>query len=148
MGFKGMLTEGAETYFGLEEPALPVSLCHESELEVIAYDFKLSDDISLRFSNSRWNEYPLFADKYIDWIAALPEENRLSIFSWNFLLWVSPSHCLQYFGIYESTACLHKEESYFLYSDRYHYQTEICGSGGCSLSYVMDRRGTRYRVRG
>ena len=37
MGFKGMLTE----CFGLEEPALPVSLCHESELEVIASRFQI-----------------------------------------------------------------------------------------------------------
>ena len=40
-------------------------------------DFKLSDDISLRFSNSEWNEYPLFADKYIGWIDALPQEEQV-----------------------------------------------------------------------
>ena len=40
-------------------------------------DFKLSDDISLRFSNSEWSEYPLFADKYIDWIASLPENEQV-----------------------------------------------------------------------
>ena len=46
-------------------------------LKLLLRDFKLSDDISLRFSNSEWNEYPLFADKYIDWIAALPEEEQV-----------------------------------------------------------------------
>lgn len=40
-------------------------------------DFKLSDDISLRFSNSDWAEYPLFADKYINWIDALPQEEQV-----------------------------------------------------------------------
>jgi len=35
----------------------------------------------LRFSNSEWNEYPLFADKYIGWIDALPaEEQVINIF--------------------------------------------------------------------
>jgi alpha-amylase/alpha-mannosidase (GH57 family) len=40
-------------------------------------DFKLSDDISLRFSNSEWAEYPLFADKYINWIDVLPQEEQV-----------------------------------------------------------------------
>ena len=46
-------------------------------LKLLLRDFKLSDDISLRFSNSDWSEYPLFADKYVDWIAALPEEEQV-----------------------------------------------------------------------
>ena len=29
------------------------------------------------FSNSEWNEYPLFADKYIGWIDALPQEEQV-----------------------------------------------------------------------
>ena len=40
-------------------------------------DYKLSDDIGLRFSNSEWSEYPLFADKYINWIDALPQEEQV-----------------------------------------------------------------------
>ena len=46
-------------------------------LKLLLRDFKLSDDISLRFSNSEWNEYPLFADKYINWIDALPQEEQV-----------------------------------------------------------------------
>ena len=40
-------------------------------------DYKLSDDICLRFSDSSWNEYPLMADKYIDWIANLPQSEEV-----------------------------------------------------------------------
>ena len=36
-----------------------------------------SDDISLRFNNSDWPGYPLFADNYIDRIAALPDEEQV-----------------------------------------------------------------------
>ena len=39
-------------------------------------DIELSDDISLRFNNSDWEGYPLFADTYINRIAALPEEEQ------------------------------------------------------------------------
>ena len=37
----------------------------------------MSDDISFRFSNPDWNDYPLTADKYIDWIANLPQEEQI-----------------------------------------------------------------------
>ena len=42
---------------------------------------KLSDDIAFRFSDSSWPEFPLTADKYIEWIAATPgEEQIINIF--------------------------------------------------------------------
>ena len=31
-------------------------------------NFKLSDDIAFRFSNTNWAEYPLTADKFVNWI--------------------------------------------------------------------------------
>ncbi len=40
-------------------------------------DIRLSDDISLRFNNSSWDGYPLFADTYINEIAALPQEEQI-----------------------------------------------------------------------
>jgi len=38
---------------------------------------KFSDDISYRFSNYDWSEYPLVADKLIQWIATTPESEQL-----------------------------------------------------------------------
>ncbi|MBQ5880035.1 MAG: alpha-amylase, partial [Bacteroidaceae bacterium] len=40
-------------------------------------DYSLSEDISFRFNDSSWSEYPLFADRYADWIAQLPEEDQV-----------------------------------------------------------------------
>ena len=54
MGFKGMLTEGAKHVLGWKSP-----------------------HYVYRFSNSEWAEYPLFADKYINWIDALPQEEQV-----------------------------------------------------------------------
>ena len=45
-------------------------------LKLLLRDVELSDDISLRFNNSDWEGYPLFADNYINRIAALPEEEQ------------------------------------------------------------------------
>lgn len=47
------------------------------KLKLLLRDYKLSDDISLRFNNSDWSEYPLFAETYVDWIANLPEEEKV-----------------------------------------------------------------------
>ncbi len=81
MGFKGMLTEGAKHILGWKSPHYVYHCSLNPNLKLLLRDFKLSDDIGLRFSNSEWNEYPLFADKYIAWIDAFPpEEQVINIF--------------------------------------------------------------------
>ena len=77
MGFKGMLTEGAKHVLGWKSPHYMYHCCVNPKLKLLLRDFNLSDDISLRFNNSDWDEYPLFADKYMDKIAAFPEEEQI-----------------------------------------------------------------------
>ena len=75
MGFKGMLTEGAKHILGWKSPHYLYHCALNPNLKVFTRDYKLSDDISLRFSNPSWEAYPLMADKYMDWIAESPEED-------------------------------------------------------------------------
>ena len=75
MGFKGILTEGAKHILGWKSPHYLYHCALNPNLKVFTRDYKLSDDISLRFSNSSWEAYPLMADKYMDWIAQSPEED-------------------------------------------------------------------------
>lgn len=77
MGFKGMLTEGAKHVLGWKSPHYVYHCAYNPDLKLLLRDFKLSDDISLRFSNSEWSEYPLFADKYMEWVAAGPKEEQV-----------------------------------------------------------------------
>ena len=77
MGFKGMLTEGAEHILGWKSPHYLYHCQYAPKLKLLLRDFKLSDDISLRFSNSEWSEFPLFADKFMNWIADFPEEEQV-----------------------------------------------------------------------
>lgn len=77
MGFKGMLVEGAKHVLGWKSPHYLYHCAENPNLKLLMRDFKLSDDISLRFSNTEWNEYPLFADKYIGWIASMPENEQV-----------------------------------------------------------------------
>ena len=77
MGFKGMLTEGAKHVLGWKSPHYLYNCNVAPNLKLLLRDVELSDDISLRFNNSEWEGYPLFADNYINRIAALPEEEQL-----------------------------------------------------------------------
>lgn len=77
MGFKGVITEGAKYILGWKSPNFVYSAASAPKLKLLLKNDKLSDDISRRFSDSEWNEYPLTADKYIDWIAQLPEDQQI-----------------------------------------------------------------------
>ena len=77
MGYKGMICEGAKHILGWKSPHFLYHCAQNPNLKLLLRDYKLSDDISLRFNDSSWNEYPLFADTYIDWIAQLPEEEKI-----------------------------------------------------------------------
>ena len=77
MGFKGMLAEGAKHVLGWKSPHYLYHCIANPSLKVLLRDYKLSDDISLRFSNSEWNEYPLFADTYIGWVADMPDQEQV-----------------------------------------------------------------------
>ncbi|MDY6318524.1 MAG: alpha-amylase [Prevotella sp.] len=77
MGFKGMLTEGAKHVLGWKSPHYVYNCALAPNLKLLLRDIKLSDDISLRFNNHDWNEFPLFADKYIDEIASFPEDEKV-----------------------------------------------------------------------
>ncbi len=77
MGFKGMLTEGAKHILGWKSPHFIYHCAMNPNLKLLLRDYKLSDDISLRFNDASWPDYPLYADTYMDWIAQMPEEEQV-----------------------------------------------------------------------
>ena len=77
LGYKGMLTEGAKHVLGWKSPHFVYNCNMAPSLKLLLRDVNLSDDISLRFSNTSWDRYPLFADTYIDNIASCPESEQV-----------------------------------------------------------------------
>ena len=77
MGFKGAITDGAKHILGWKSPNYIYASALAPKLKLMLKNSKLSDDISFRFSNYEWESYPLTADKYIDWIAQLPDEEQI-----------------------------------------------------------------------
>ena len=77
MGFKGMLTEGAKHVLGWKSPHYVYNCAIAPNLKLLLRDVDLSDDISLRFNNSDWEGYPLFADNYINRISSMPDNEQV-----------------------------------------------------------------------
>lgn len=77
MGYKGVITEGAKHILGWKSPNYVYSSVSAPKLKILLKNDKLSDDITFRFSDHEWSEYPLTADRYIDWIASTPKEEQV-----------------------------------------------------------------------
>ena len=63
LGFRGIFTEGADRVLGDRSPHF-VYRAKECDLHVLLRNYRLSDDISFRFSNRLWSGWPLTAEKY------------------------------------------------------------------------------------
>lgn len=77
MGFKGVLTEGAKHILGWKSPNYVYTAASAPKLKLLLRNAKLSDDIAFRFSDTSWSEFPLTADKYLNWIASTPAEEQI-----------------------------------------------------------------------
>lgn len=73
MGFKGIITEGLERILGWRSPNY-LYMPPDSDIRVLLRNYKLSDDLSYRFSARWWKEFPLTADKYASWISSCEGE--------------------------------------------------------------------------
>ncbi len=49
------------------------------KIRVLLKNYKLSDDVAFRFSDRTWNEYPLTAEKFVEWILKSPG-NTINLF--------------------------------------------------------------------
>lgn len=81
MGFKTVIAEGAKHILGWKSPNYLYCNATNPRLKLLLRNYKLSDDISLRFSNHNWSEYPLNTEKYVEWINAMDsKEETLNLF--------------------------------------------------------------------
>lgn len=74
MGYNKMITEGAKHILGWKSPNYIYQSPSQPKLKLLLKNSRFSDDITYRFSNYSWNEYPLTAEKFISWIANTPPE--------------------------------------------------------------------------
>ncbi len=81
MGYKAILTEGAKHVLGWKSPNYVYVNALNPRLKVLLRNFKLSDDIAYRFANTNWVDYPLTADKFVNWLENLnPKDELVNLF--------------------------------------------------------------------
>lgn len=68
MGFKAMVTEGAKHILGWKSPDYIYSGISSPNFKLLLRNSKLSNDITFKFSDTSWDEYPLTADKFSGWL--------------------------------------------------------------------------------
>lgn len=77
LGFSGILGEGADHLMGWRSPNFMYRPKGTENIKLMLKNYKLSDDIAFRFSNKSWEEWPLTADKYADWITGINSEGEV-----------------------------------------------------------------------
>lgn len=77
MGFPIMLTEGAKHVLGWKSPNYLYTNAINPKLKVLLRNFRLSDDITFRFSQQSWPEWPITAEKFVGWINKMPENEEV-----------------------------------------------------------------------
>lgn len=71
LGYKGILTEGADKILGDRSANFIYKAEGTKELRLLLKNYKLSDDIAFRFSEKKWEEYPLTIEKFSEWIKSI-----------------------------------------------------------------------------
>jgi alpha-amylase len=71
IGFKAVLTEGVDWILGWRSPNY-VYRARGCNIPVLTRNYRLSDDVGFRFSDRHWDQYPLTADKYAEWLSKTP----------------------------------------------------------------------------
>lgn len=77
LGYKTVLVEGAKHILGWKSPNYVYNHPYLPKIKLLARNYVLSNHITFEFSNTSWDEYPLTADKFVNWIAQAPEEEKI-----------------------------------------------------------------------
>jgi len=81
MGYKTMLTEGAKQLLGWKSPNFLYCSAPHQRLKLLLRNYQLSDDITFRFSQKNWSEWPLTAQKYATWFNHIdPKQELVNLF--------------------------------------------------------------------
>ena len=77
MGFHTMLTEGAKHILGWKSPNYMYCNKINPKLKVLLRNFRLSDDLTFRFSNQDWSEWPLTTEKFVKWLNKIEKKEEV-----------------------------------------------------------------------
>ena len=71
LGYKAVMAEGADHVLGWRSPNYLYSPVGAPGVRLFLRNIGLSTDLGRRFSDTSWNQWPLTAEKYADWVHSL-----------------------------------------------------------------------------
>ncbi len=77
MGFHSMLTEGAKHILGWKSPNYIYCNKRNPKLKVLLRNYQLSDDLTFRFSNQDWSEWPPTTEKFVGWLNRVEKKEEV-----------------------------------------------------------------------
>jgi alpha-amylase len=66
-GYEVMLSEGADRILGWRSPNFVYQPANCHKLRLLLRNYRLSDDVAVRFSDRSWPDFPLTAEKFASW---------------------------------------------------------------------------------
>jgi alpha-amylase len=79
-GYKAILAEGWDPVLGWRSPNFVYRPTYTNNIRLLMKNYKLSDDIAFRFSDRNWSEWPLTADKYVNWLESSGDATNFNLF--------------------------------------------------------------------
>lgn len=67
-GYKAIIAEGWDANLGWRSPNFTYRPEGTNRISLLLKNYRLSDDIAFRFGDQAWENWPLTAEKYIDWV--------------------------------------------------------------------------------
>ncbi len=80
LGFNGMVAEGAPQTLDWKSPNYVYCSAANQRMKILLKNCGMSDDIAYRFSDWNWKEFPLTADKFVNWVMDNPNEQVVNLF--------------------------------------------------------------------
>jgi len=77
IGYKGVLAEGSKHILGWRSPHFAYVNPTCPKQKILLRNYKLSDDISLRFSDKNWDQWPLNAERYASWLNEIDAKEEI-----------------------------------------------------------------------
>jgi len=74
LGFKAVVAEGVDKYLSGRSPNFLYQPKDTKKIKLLLKNYQLSDDIAFRFSDRSWSQWPLTADKFVDWIKTVGKD--------------------------------------------------------------------------
>lgn len=75
MGYEGILTEGVDRILGWRSPNFLYQT--HNDIPLLLKNYRLSDDIAFRFSEKNWEQWPLDAPKFKQWLSKMAGNSDL-----------------------------------------------------------------------